>query len=97
MLPLEYSQDKLAELCKQYHVQRLSLFGSRLKGTAKPDSDIDILVEFEPGKTPGLAFFRLEDELSKLFGGEVELSTPNFLSTFFRDEVVKTARPLYDA
>lgn len=97
MEPLQYSHEKLVELCKRYHVQRLSLFGSRLKGTAKPESDIDILVEFEPGKTPGLRFFRLEDELSQLFGGEVELSTPNFLSTYFRDEVVKMARPLYDA
>ena len=97
MQPLQYSPEKLAELCKRYHVQRLSLFGSRLKGTARPDSDIDILVEFEPGKTPGLAFFRLEDELSQLFGGDVELSTPHFLSTYFRDEVVKSARPLYDA
>jgi uncharacterized protein len=94
MLPL-YSQDKLAELCKQYHVQRLSLFGSRLKGTAKPESDIDILVEFEPGKTPGLGFFRLEDELEAVFNAKVDLNTYGFLSEFFRDEVVKTARPLY--
>lgn len=96
MLP-EYSQERLIELCKQYHVQRLSLFGSRLKGTSKPESDIDILVEFEPGKTPGLAFFSLEEELESVFNQKVDLNTAGFLSTYFRDEVVKSARPLYVA
>ncbi len=96
MLP-QYSQDRLVELCKQYHVQRLSLFGSRLKGSAKPDSDIDILVEFEPGKTPGLAFFRLEEDLESVFNQRVDLNTAGFLSTYFRDEVVKSAQPLYVA
>jgi predicted nucleotidyltransferase len=97
MLPLNYSQEKLAELCKQYHVQRLSLFGSRLKGTAKPDSDIDILVEFEPDHRLGFGYFRLEEELSKLFHTKVDLNTPGFLSQYFREEVLSTAKPLYVA
>jgi uncharacterized protein with HEPN domain len=74
MLP-QYSQDKLIELCKQYHVQRLSLFGSRLKGTDKPDSDIDILVEFFPNHSLGFGYFRLEDDLSELFRSKVDLNT----------------------
>ena len=97
MEPLQYSHEKLVELCKRYHVQRLSLFGSRLKGTARPDSDIDILVEFEPNAALGFKYFRLEDELSKLFHNKVDLSTPGFLSQFFREEVLKSARPLYVA
>ena len=97
MEPLQYSHEKLVELCKRYHVQRLSLFGSRLKGTAKPESDIDILVEFEPAQLLGFGYFRLEDELSDLFQTKVDLNTPGSLSHFFRDEVVKTARPLYVA
>jgi uncharacterized protein len=96
MLP-PYSQERLIELCKQYHVQRLSLFGSRLKGTAKPDSDIDMLVVFEPGKTPGLDFFGLEEELESIFDKKVDLNTYGFLSEFFRDEVVKMALPIYVA
>jgi uncharacterized protein len=96
MLP-QYSQEKLVELCKHYHVQRLSLFGSRLKGTARPDSDIDILVEFEPAHSLGFGYFRLEDELSRLFHSKVDLNTPGFLSKYFRDEVLRTAKPLYVA
>ena len=97
MLPLNYSQEKLAELCKQYHVQRLSLFGSRLNGTARADSDIDILVEFEPHHRLGFGYFRLEDELSRLFHTKVDLNTPGFLSKYFRDDVLRTAKPLYVA
>jgi uncharacterized protein len=96
MLP-PYSQERLVELCKQYHVQRLSLFGSRLTGTARPESDIDILVEFETTARLGFGYFRLEDELSKLFRNKVDLNTPGFLSRNFRDEVLRTAQPLYVA
>jgi predicted nucleotidyltransferase len=96
MLP-QYSQERLIELCKQYHVQRLSLFGSRLKGTAKPESDIDILVEFEPNSRLGFGYFRLEDALSELFRKKVDLNTPGFLSKRIREEVLSTAQPLYVA
>jgi hypothetical protein len=83
----------LARYCERHHIQRLSLFGSTLTGTARPDSDIDLLVEFEPGRTPGyLALAEMEAELSGLLTGrKVDLRTPADLSRYFRDDVVRTA------
>jgi uncharacterized protein len=89
----------LEALCRKWRVKRLSLFGSRLKGQARPDSDIDLLVEFEPGGTQGLmGITQLEFELSDLVGGvRVDLRTAEDLSRYFRDEVVSTAEPQYAA
>ena len=90
-------QDKLAEFCKKHHIQRLSIFGSVLRDDFGSESDVDVLVDFETGRTPG--FFRLfdmEDELSKIFGGrKVDLRTPQDLSPYFRDKVVKSAEVQY--
>ena len=90
-------QAALAALCRRHHIRRLSLFGSTLKGTARPDSDIDLLVEFEPGKVPGyLGMARIESQLSQLLGGrKVDLRTANELSRYFRDEVVRAAEVQY--
>jgi predicted nucleotidyltransferase len=90
-------QAALAALCRRHHIRRLSLFGSTLKGTARPDSDIDLLVEFEPGKVPGyLGMARIESQLSQLVGGrKVDLRTANELSRYFRDEVVGAAEVQY--
>jgi uncharacterized protein len=89
----------LAELCKRHHIRRLALFGSRLTGVDRPDSDVDLLVEFEPGHAPGLlALAGIEDELSSLIGGRpVDLRTAQDLSRHFRDEVVRTAQVQYAA
>jgi predicted nucleotidyltransferase len=89
----------LEALCRQWKVKKLSLFGSRLKGQARPDSDIDLLVEFEPGGKPGLiGLSQLELELSELVGGvKVDLRTAEDLSRYFRDDVVRTAVPQYAA
>lgn len=89
----------LSAVCRRHHIRRLSLFGSTLKGTARPDSDIDLLVEFEPGsRTTLLDMAQIEIELSTLLGGrKVDLRTPKDLSRFFRDEVVRTAEPQYVA
>ena len=89
----------LAALCRRYRVRRLSLFGSTLNGTARPDSDVDMLVEFEPGATPGLlTMAEIEIELSNLLGGrKVDLRTAGDLSRYFRDEVVHMAEPQYEA
>ena len=90
---------RLATLCGRWRVKKLSLFGSRLKGLARPDSDIDLLVEFEPGGEPGLmGLTQLEIELSELAGGAKEdLRTAEDLSRYFRDEVVSSAEPQYAA
>ncbi|MEW6030198.1 MAG: nucleotidyltransferase family protein [Chloroflexota bacterium] len=89
---------KLAELCRRYHIRRLAYFGSVLRGDFGPTSDVDILVEFEEGHTPGLAFIDIQDELSSLLGGrEVDLVTPKFLNRRIKDRVLKEARVAYAA
>jgi hypothetical protein len=91
------SIDALADFCRRHHIRRLSLFGSVLRDDFRPDSDVDVLVEFEPGRTPGFAFFAMQEELSGMLGRRVELHTPGFLSRYFRDQVVAEAELLYAA
>ena len=86
----------LAEFCRRHAIRRLALFGSALRDDFRDDSDLDILVEFEPGKTPGLAFFGIQDDLTALFGRQVDLNTAGWLSPYFRNEVIRSARVLYD-
>jgi len=92
-------QGGLAALCRSHAIRRLSLFGSVLKGTAQPDSDVDLLVEFVPGSEPGLlGLAAIEADLSALLGRRrVDLRTPADLSRHFRGEVVNTATPQYAA
>lgn len=94
---LGIDHDELARLCRRHHIRRLSLFGSVLAGTHKPDSDVDLLVEFEPERTPGfLGLAGIEAELSALLGGRrIDLRTPQDLSRYFRDEVLRTAEVQY--
>ena len=94
-LPLE--PIALAALCRWHGIRKLSLFGSELKGTARPDSDIDLLVEFVDGAKPSLFdMAQIEIELSELLGGRrVDLLTAADLSLYFRDEVVRTAKVQY--
>ncbi len=90
--------DVLEMFCRTNGVRRLGLFGSALRGELRPDSDIDLLVEFEPGRVPGLLHLAaLELELMELLGREVDLRTAADLSRHFRDEVSASARVLYDA
>jgi predicted nucleotidyltransferase len=88
---------QLAEFCRRHHIRWLALFGSILRSDFRPESDIDILVEFEPEHIPGLfGMARLERELSQLLGGrKVDLRTPEDLSGYFRDEVLQTAEVVY--
>lgn len=89
-------RERLADFCRRNHIRRLSLFGSVLRDDFRADSDIDVLVEFEPGHVPGLRFIRLQDELSTLFDGRsVDLVTPKFLNRRIRDEVLRTAQVQY--
>ena len=90
-------REKIAQLCRRYRIRRLALFGSILREDFGPDSDIDILVEFEPGATPGFGFITIQDELSDLLGRPVDLHTPATLSRHYRERVLHEARPLYDA
>ncbi len=95
--PIRFSEPELAAICLRYRVRRLSAFGSVLRSDFSPESDIDLIVEFEEGRKPGLAFFRLEAELSVLFGRRVDLNTKASLSPYFRDRVLFAARDLYVA
>jgi hypothetical protein len=94
---IDIPQADLAAFCRRHHVRRLAVFGSVLRDDFRPDSDVDMLVEFEPGHVPGLAFFRMQQELSELLGRPAEPHTPRFLSPHFRDEALQEAEVLYDA
>jgi len=94
---LEINEEKLAEICQRYHVREMSVFGSAARGQMRPDSDIDILVEFAPGTTPGWDFFRLEEELSQVFGRKVDLGAKASLKPRVRREALRDARVLYAA
>jgi predicted nucleotidyltransferase len=91
-------RERLAEFCRKNHVRKLSLFGSALRGQLRPDSDIDLLVEFEPDRTPGLfTIVRMEMELSEALGRKVDVRTAEDLSQYFRDEVLRDAEVQYQA
>ena len=82
----------VAEFCRRHHIRRLSVFGSVLRDDFRPDSDVDVLVEFQPGHTPGWEVVDLEDELSGLFGGRpVDLVNPKYLNPRLRDRILKSA------
>ena len=87
----------VARFCRQYRIRRLALFGSQLKGTARAESDIDLLVDFDPDAVPGLlGIAAMELELSRLLGGrKVDLRTAQDLSRHFREEVLRTAEVQY--
>ena len=95
---LNIDEATLARFCETHHIRRLSLFGSQLKGTAGPDSDIDLLVQFDPAHIPTLfGIAGMEIELSELLGRKVDLRTAGDLSRYFRDEVVRSAEVQYAA
>lgn len=84
--------------CQRHHIARLSLFGSVLRDDFGAGSDVDILVEFQPGHVPGLGFVSMERELSGiLHGRRVDLVTPRFLNTRIREQILREAQPLYVA
>jgi len=88
---------ELETFCRKNHITKMSLFGSALHDELKPDSDIDILVEFDKNHMPGLFdVSRMEIELSETIGRKVDLRTPEDLSRYFRDDVVKNAEVHYD-
>jgi predicted nucleotidyltransferase len=95
-LPVEIPREAIAAFCVRNHIRKLSLFGSILTPRFRDDSDIDMLVEFEPGRGPGLlGIAGMEIELSEILGRKVDLRTPRDLSRYFREEVVASALPQY--
>ncbi len=90
------SSKKIEQFCQKHHIRQLAFFGSVVRDDFRPDSDIDVLVSFEPGFTPGFDFFLIEAELSKLLGRKVDLQTINFLSPEIRPSVLTEAVPAYE-
>lgn len=97
---IDIPDKKIAEFCRRHHIRRLALFGSVLRDDFTPDSDVDILVEFEPGRTPGLEFFTIQDELSDVLGRRVDLYTfigvENSRNWILRKEILNTAEVQYE-
>jgi uncharacterized protein len=92
---IEIPHDRITDFCRRNHIRKLSLFGSVVREDFKPDSDVDVLVEFEPGYVPGLQFFSMQIELSQILGRPVDLNTAQWLSPRFRDDVQREQVPIY--
>ena len=94
---IKIPRDRTEAFCRANGIRRLALFGSVLRDDFLPDSDVDVLVEFFPGVRVGLAFIRMQEELSAILGRRVDLHTPGTLSKYFRDQVLHEAEELYVA
>jgi uncharacterized protein len=95
---IDIPQKKIAEFCRHYRIKRLALFGSVLREDFRPDSDIDVLVEFEPGTRVGMIRLAgIELELSEILGRKIDMHTPGFISKYFRDVVLAEAEDHYVA
>jgi predicted nucleotidyltransferase len=88
-------RERIAQFCRRHHIRRLALFGSVLREDFRPDSDVDVLVEFEAGHVPGFSFVDVQDELAGLLGRKVDLHTSASLSRYFRERVVREAQDQY--
>lgn len=91
-------REAVSDFCRRHHIRRLALFGSVLRDDFRPDSDVDVLVEFEPSHVPGfIRMAAMENELSALFERKVDLLTPGSISHYFREKVLREALTLHDA
>lgn len=96
-LRIEVPTEEIAQFCRRHRIVRLRAFGSVLRDDFTPESDVDLIVEFEPGTRIGLiGFGRLEEALSELLGRSVDLNTPDSLSRYFRDRVLARSEVLYE-
>ena len=94
---IQIPKERITDFCRQHHIRKLAIFGSALRDDFGPDSDVDVLVEFEPGHVPGLVFFGIEQELSVILSRKVDLNTAGFLSPEIREVVLKEAEVQYVA
>jgi len=92
---IDIPNDRIAGFCVRHRIRRLSLYGSVLREDFRPESDVDVLVEFEPGARTGFAFFGMQEELSDILGRTVDMKTPMCLSKYFREEVLREAHEVY--
>ncbi len=89
-------REAIAAFCRRNHIRKLSIFGSAIREDFSAESDVDVLVEFDPEHIPGLEFFGMQDELAGMLGRRVDLNTPGFLSPYIRDRVMHEAFLLHD-
>ena len=95
---IQVSRDHLRDFCQRNHIRKLSFFGSALRADFHSDSDVDVLVEFEPGHLVGLIrLAAMELELSEILGRKADMRTPADLSRYFRQEVLESAQVQYEA
>lgn len=92
---IQVDHETIADFCRRHHIRKLSFFGSVLRDDFGPDSDVDVLVEFKAGHEPGLEFFSMQDELSRILNRTVDLNTPNFLSMYLRGIILAEAAVHY--
>jgi hypothetical protein len=93
---IDVDRKQIAEFCRRHHIRRLSLFGSVLRDDFRPDSDVDVLVEFEPGRHVGLRIIDMEEELSKMLGGRrVDIVSEKYLNRRLRNRVLASAEVEY--
>jgi predicted nucleotidyltransferase len=98
MSRIPVDRERIAAFCRRHHIRRLAFFGSVLRDDFRPDSDVDVLVEFEPEHIPGLFdLMRMQQEFSELIGREADFRTPGDLSRYFRDRVMAGAEVQYAA
>jgi predicted nucleotidyltransferase len=99
-IKIRIPRKKLEEFCRRNHIRKLAFFGSVLCDDFGPDSDVDVLVDFEPGKSPGLAFFGMADDLEQIFGRKVDLLTFNGVKSsrnpFRRDAILNSTRVVHE-
>jgi predicted nucleotidyltransferase len=95
--PLAVTAEQIAAFCRRHHIRWLAVFGSVLRDDFGPESDVDVLVEFEEGHSPGLEFVSMADELEEIVGRRVDFLTPRMLSRWLKPQVMREARVLYDA
>ena len=97
-IQVQVNHEKIVEFCQRHHIRKFAFFGSVLRDDFRPDSDVDVLVEFEPEHIPGLfELMKMQYEFSDLIGREADFRTPNDLSRYFRDRVIAGAKVLYAA
>ena len=94
---IEIPRDEIAEICRRHRVRRMALFGSVIRDDFTPQSDVDVLIEYEPGHAGGFEFFRMRRELTTMLGREVDMHTAASLSPYFRQEVLDEAEEIYVA
>ena len=97
---IDIPTDDIAAFCRRNHIRRMALFGSVLRDDFTPESDVDVLVEFEPGQTPGLEFITMQDELSAILGRQVDMHTFRGVESsrnwLLREEIINSAEAVYE-